>query len=350
MVHKAFNYQFFYFFWMSYNMNDIIIKEFEILLKQIRIQMNRSSGKEFTRHSFRLSSLSKALNIIKNMKKKITSHNDIKDIKGIGKGTIDRVKEILESGKLKEIKIKGKDNTYIKSIDNLVKIFGIGKKKAHELVMKHDVKDIQDLKKLIKNKKIQLPDNIIKGLKYVDKTKTGIPREEIDETYVYLIQTVLEFDRDLNLLICGSYRRLKPKSNDIDVILYHNKIDTKSQAEKSNIMKNFIKVLVKNRFIVDNYTSYDVPTKFMGLCRYNKKPLRRIDIRMIPKESLHAATLYFTGSGDFNKKMRKIALDMGYTLNEYGIYDSKGKSRIIKSEKDIFDILNMEYLPPHLRK
>ena len=114
-------------------------------------------------------------------------------------------------------------------------------------------------------------------------------------------------------------------------------------------MTNFIKLLVTDKFIVDNYTSYNVPTKFMGLCKYKRKDLYRIDIRLIPLESIHPAMLYFTGSRDFNKKLRRIAMNLNYTLNEYGLFDSKNKVINVQSEKDIFDILGVEYLQPHQR-
>ena len=331
-------------------MNEKIINQFKLLLKQIRIKMKSLKGKDSIKESFRLSSTIKVIKILENFKKKIKSIDDVKNVSGIGKGTLNRIKEILETGKLSEIKLKKRDDKYLASIENLVKVFGIGKKKAHELVSEHNVKDISDLKKLVKSKKVELPDNIIKGLKYVEKTKTNIPRTEIDHIYLYLIEKALLFDKDMYLLICGSYRREKPTSGDIDIILYHKTIKTKKAAESSTVMKDFMKLLVKDKFIIDNYTSYDVPTKFMGLCRYENKPIRRIDIRMIPLESVHAATLYFTGSGDFNKKMRKVAMDMNLTLNEYGLYDSKGKGKKVQSEKDIFDVLGMEYLPPMLRK
>ena len=331
-------------------MNDIIIRQFTLLIKQIKIDMNKSSGDDLTKNSFRLSNTYKVLNILKSLTTKIKNTDDVKNTPGIGKGSIKRIEEILKTGKLSEIRFKNIDTKYLSSIDNLVKIFGIGKKKAHELIMKYDIHDIGDLKKLLRNKKVVLPENIIKGLKYVNKTKTNIPRKEIDEIYVYLIEKIQMFDNDLNLYICGSYRRLKPTSNDIDVIIYHNKLKTRKQAEESDNMKKFVQILIDDEFIIENYTSLDVPTKFMGLCK-KKKNIRRIDIRMIPYESIHYATLYFTGSGDFNKKMRKKALDMGYTLNEYGLYNSNGTlvKNKVNNEKDIFDILDMEYLPPHMR-
>jgi DNA polymerase/3'-5' exonuclease PolX len=89
----------------------------------------------------------------------------------------------------------------------------------------------------------------------------------------------------------------------------------------------------------------------MGICQLSSKlPMRRIDIRFFAKESYYTALLYFTGSGDFNKQMRRVAISMGYKLNEYALTDVKNKKKIkITSEKDVFDKLNMEYLPPSLR-
>ena len=40
---------------------------------------------------------------------------------------------------------------------------------------------------------------------------------------------------------------------------------------------------------------------------------------------------------------------MGYTLNEYGLYNSKNKLIKTNSEKDIFDALGLEYIEPEGR-
>ena len=46
----------------------------------------------------------------------------------------------------------------------------------------------------------------------------------------------------------------------------------------------------------------------------------RIDIRLIPYNSLYYSLLYFTGSGDFNQRMRKLAKKLGFKFNEYGLF------------------------------
>ncbi len=64
--------------------------------------------------------------------------------------------------------------------------------------------------------------------------------------------------------------------------------------------------------------------------------------------------LYYTGSQTFNHEMRKHALEKGFTLNEYSLrrVDANGragKPLHIKSEKEIFDYLEMDYKRPDER-
>ena len=96
-------------------------------------------------------------------------------------------------------------------------------------------------------------------------------------------------------------------------------------------------------------TDGTIKTKYMGFSKLLDNPPRRIDIRFVPFDSYYSALLYFTGSGDFNKKMRQIAKDKGYKLSEYGLFDKNGKQFKVSSERDIFKLLNMEFLVPRLR-
>lgn len=328
--------------------NDDIIKWFELLIKQLQFYVDIKKGKDKLIYSFKVNSIKKALDVIKKVDFKIKSGEDLKDYANIGKGTIQRINEIIDTGVLSEVHEADISGKHLEYVDELMKIFGIGRNKAYELYTNHGITNINELKKAIKDKKITLPENIMKGIKYVDKIKNNIPRSEMDEIYSYLIYTGIKLDPNMDVRVCGSYRREKPSSNDIDVIIAHPDIITRDQSEKSHLMFDYIKLLRKSGFIIDSLTSDNVPTKYMGLCKLDKnKPLRRIDIRCMPQESYYTAILYFTGSDQFNRRMRNLAHTMGYeTLNEYGLYDSQGNPAVITSEKDVFDKLNMEYLQP----
>lgn len=330
--------------------NSNIINEFERLTKQIQFDMDHEPDrKKRFAHSFRLKSIETVLKVLKKYPKKITSSEQLKGIKGVGKNSLARIDEILESGKLSEIMADIQDQSYLKYIEELEEIYGIGKRKAYELFKDYGVKSIDDLKKLYNSGKITLPDAVVKGLKYYGIAKDNIPRSEMIEIDKYLHDVLLKIDPQLFGIICGSYRRMKPTSGDIDMLIVHPLVKSKSKVITKNYLQLFVQKLKDTGFIVDSLTGEDVPTKYMGFCQLNDYPVRRIDIRFMPYDSYYSAILYFTGSKDFNKKMRQTAISMGYTLNEYGLFDANGKMSKVSSEKDIFDILGMEYIDPEGR-
>lgn len=327
-------------------LNENIVKWFKLLIKQLEFYVDVKTGKDKLVYSFKLSSIKKALEVIENLDFEIKSGEQLKNYKNIGKGSIERINEILKTGKLAEVNEADISGKHLDYVDNLMKVFGIGRVVAYELYTKYGIKSVEDLKKAVEQKIIELPESIIKGIKYVDYIDTVIPRSEMDDIYIFLIKQSLLADKQMHIRMCGSYRREKPVSGDIDLIVAHPDIMTKAQAKNSNLMQKFIEQLKKVNFIVDSFTSKKVPTKYMGICKYENNPIRRIDIRFIAQESYYTALLYFTGSGNWNRKMRKVAQSMGYKLNEYWLLDENKKPLPVTSELDIFNYLNMEYLQP----
>jgi DNA polymerase/3'-5' exonuclease PolX len=120
-------------------------------------------------------------------------------------------------------------------------------------------------------------------------------------------------------------------------------------------------------------------TRFQGLIRTAHNHIRRVDLLWVPYESYWAALFYFTGSDIFNRITRAIALRKGYSLTNWGLYPftekvtrrrrenivvndltllddphapSKyvtGKKLDIRSEAEIFETLDIAYVPPEKR-
>ena len=326
-------------------MNTTIIEQFKLLIKQIKLDTNMSSGKKKMINMYRLNSIQNALTIIENFSKQIKNVDELKNIKGIGAGSLKRISEILKTGKLAEIKLP--EN--LDFIDELEKVYGIGKKTAYDLFKKYHIKNFEELNEKYKNKEITLPENIVKGIKYYGKINTTIKRELIDDISSFLLSILSEIDKNLFGIVCGSYRRLKLISGDVDFIIVSPKYKTKEDTNKSNMIFQLITKLKESNFIYDSLTDDNVKTKYMGLFKWKSRKLMRIDIRFIPYESYYPAIMYFTGSKNFNKKIRQTAITLGYTLNEYGLFDENKKMFTIKSEKNIFDILGLEFIPPENR-
>lgn len=343
-------------------MNSDIIDQFKKLVNQIKAEYLNSQieneTQEIKMHQFRLQSVKKILNIIQKLNFEITDSSDLINIPGIGKGTIQRIDEILKTGKLSELNTK-----YIKSkqkkIDNiqeLEKIIGIGSSVANKLVTTHNIKSIQELKKAIKSNKIKVNNTILMGLKYYGVVQEKIPRKEISIIEKYLVGEAHKINSKLEIMICGSYRRGNKTSGDIDVLLYHPDVKTAQQllnpTKTQSYLEKLIDQLSVDGFLIDDLTYKN--KKYMGFCKYKSYSVMRIDIRYVPYVSLPTAMLYFTGPYELNTAMRSTAKKRNMILNEYGLYkidSNQNKIPIkIKSEEDVFKRLGMDYLIPTERE
>lgn len=341
-------------------MNATIIEQFNQLVKQIQAEyLNaqvENDVKEMTMHKYRLQSVKKALAVLLKLDFQITSEADVRGVPGIGVGTLKRIKEILETGKLSELKEKysKKKQSTIQGIQDLTKVIGIGDKLAKKLVVDYHIKSVDDLKAKVKSGKIKLNDKLLLGLKYYGVVQGNIPRKEISMVEKYLRKEAHQIDPQLEIIICGSYRRGKKVSGDIDVLIYHPAVK-KLTKDGPLYLKLFVKKLTEHGFLLDDITDKNWQDKYMGFCVYkidNGKtgPVRRIDIRYIPYDSLHTATLYFTGPYELNTAMRQAAKKRNMILNEYGLYkvDKNGHKTPIKitSEADVFEYVGMDPLTP----
>ena len=74
-----------------------------------------------------------------------------------------------------------------------------------------------------------------------------------------------------------------------------------------------------------------------------------MDIRVVPAKSYGSALQYFTGSKEHNILTRKIAMNKGLKLSEYGLF--RGPKTIAgKTEEDIYKALGMAWMPPEIRE
>lgn len=312
-------------------MNTILIENFDKLILYYK--------NDDTKNSFQTNSIIKALNILKKLDFEIKSKDDCKNINGFGKGIISKVDEILKTNTLeyfknKEIPLETKES-------DLYLITGLGEKKIKELE-KQNIKSIDNLKLAISENKYKPTHHVNVGLKYYKDFNKRIPRKEIDKFKFYFDKVFKQLNLQYN--ISGSYRRGNQDCGDIDILVTKNKIE-------DNIIKNIINELLKLKILVkDGILTPTAKKKFMGTCclPIENSINRRLDIRIIDYDSYYPALLYFTGSDDNNKKMRKEAIKLNMKLNEYGLFKDNEKLKV-NSEKDIFDYLNLKYLEPFER-
>ena len=74
------------------------------------------------------------------------------------------------------------------------------------------------------------------------------------------------------------------------------------------------------------------------------------DLRVVTADQRGAAMQYFTGSKAHNIVLRDKALERGWKLNEYGLFDSDDRPIAGATEEEIYKALGMAYVPPELRE
>jgi DNA polymerase/3'-5' exonuclease PolX len=287
-------------------------------------------------NQFKARAYSKVISSIELLDFPIVNIEDIKKINGVGVKIESKILEFLNTGKIFIVEKALKDPYYILH-NKLGKIYGVGAVKIKELMKK-----VMSLEELM-NKPELLNDKQKIGLKYYDDINKRIPIVEAEKHNKLINKLFKKIYKNIDFEMVGSYRRKNKDMGDIDILIKN----TDGVELKSIILQ-----LKESGYIIE--TLAEGKSKFMGLCKFSSKlPARRIDILITEPSKYYFALLYFTGSFTFNIYMRKIALQQNISLSEYGFKDKNNKlidtTNIIKSEKDIFDYLKIEYVLPQYR-
>ncbi len=261
----------------------------------------------------------------------------LEKIPGIGKNIAGRIEEYLKTGKIRDYEEFKKKMPV--EMEELIAVEGIGPKAIRDLYKHLKIKNLQDLETAAKAGKIRtLPNfgekseqNILEGIAFLKRDKGRFLLGEILPIAEQVQQQLKTLKEVEEISVAGSVRRMKETIGDVDFLV---------------VSRNPQKVM-------DFFVSLPGIEKIWGKGA-TKTSVRMaegfdMDIRVVPKKSYGAALQYFTGSKEHNIATRKIAMDKGLKLNEYGIFQGK---KIIASETEekVYKILGMDWPSPELRE
>lgn len=276
-------------------------------------------------------------NLSKDLKSLHQQGQDLSKLPGIGQAMSNKIKEYIETGKVKEYEELKKQIPA--GLVELLEIPGLGPKKVKLFYNSLGITNQEDLITNIKSGAVEaLPrmgkKSAEKILDSIERIKNrpkrfllGLALKEIEQAIKYLKESPACQQIDY----AGSARRQKATVGDIDLLTTTLDADTLHQ--------HFIKYPEIDEIIAEGETK---------ISAYLKSGIQ-IDLRIVPPESFGAAMQYFTGSKEHNVALRTFAVKKGYKINEYGIY--KGEKLVGgKLESDIYDVLNMQTPPPEIRQ
>jgi DNA polymerase (family 10) len=253
----------------------------------------------------------------------------------IGKSTLEKIDIIVKTGThpLYEEVIK---NAEFKILLELQKVRGIGPQKAYVLY-KDGYHNVYLLRSDVINGLYNVDENLKYSLIYYKDLNKKIKRSEITQFTNYL-----KNDLKLNVINSGSYRMGKAYSGDIDLLcIIKNVAEIKSVIKKlknNDLFKHIYNESVKKiNGIIENPLTHKV---------------HQMDILFVRKNEVPWMLLYFGSGKEFSKRIRLHAIQKGYKLNEFGLYDIKSGLRLQfnpKEEREIFTYLDFPYIIPEKR-
>ncbi len=299
-------------------------------------------------------------------------------IEGVGAKSIDKIIEFATTGRIGELdELRA---AVPAGLLELLNIHGMGPKTIHLVWKEAGVTDVASLKAIIENGKIlELPRM---GQKSVDKLKESIamlsqanvrlalgPAQQLADGLIATLRQKLSLTSE-RIAFAGSLRRGRDTVGDIDILIAED--DAAAAGRATDVFTTLPGV---QTVLAKGPTKCSVRMNVANNSRWNAAeeasqgaapaveggPSVQVDLRVVPVAAFGAALMYFTGSKEFNIKLRSRALGMGLTLNEYGLFpndpdvegspQSRGIAAVAATtEGEIFAALHLVGVTPEQRE
>jgi DNA polymerase (family 10) len=130
----------------------------------------------------------------------------------------------------------------------------------------------------------------------------------------------------------GSTRRMAETIGDLDLLV--------AAADSAQVMAHFRELPQVAQVLLSGPTKTSIRTRD-GI---------QADLLVIPPERWGTAMQYFTGSQAHNVRLRGLAKERGFSLNEYALTREDGSEILCATEKEVYAALGLPLIPPELRE
>jgi len=262
----------------------------------------------------------------------------LREIPGIGKDLAGKIREISQTGDAefhRELVAE-----FPPTILDLLNLQGVGPKTVATLYRELGVRTLEDLERAAADGRIRA----LRGmgakkealiLKALEERKRFAGRHLLPHAHdaaAALVSYLRERAPDATIEPVGSLRRGCDTCGDLDLL---------ASGAPASLMDDFV-----------DYTSVE---RVLGQGETKSSVLLaggfQADLRLVAADSRGAALQYFTGSKAHNIALRDRAIDLGFKLNEYGLFRTDDDVRVAgEREEDIYAALGLEWIPPELRE
>lgn len=227
----------------------------------------------------------------------------------------------------------------------MLRLPGIGPKKVRAL-QEAGITDLDQLKKACESGRVaamkgfgeKTQQKILEGLAFLGEVGQRVRIDQATPIARQLLQDIRGFPGVRRAEVAGSLRRRRETAKDIDIVC--------SGSNPQAILQAFASLPIVRQVVGQGETKCSVVLEQVV---DGHRVVLNADLRVVTDEQYPAALVYFTGSKEFNIKLRRRAIARGWSLNEYELNDGQ-KAIPLRDEADLFAALDLDFIPPELRE
>jgi len=299
---------------------------------------------------FRAIAFDRAAQTIESLNDDISDYienESLTDIKGIGDSIASDIRSYAETGKIEVL--ESLRDRIPEGIIQWLDISGLGPKNIAKIHQELGISELDQLKKACQDGRVAGLDGLgeksaQKILKSIEWMEQYDDRCRLDQA-IAIAEPMYNFLKDKEgvaaIEIAGSLRRSKETIGDVDILI----------GAEGQYIDPLFDAFVNHHLVVDILGRGDTKSSI------RTQEGRQVDLRIVKPEQFPAALMYFTGSKEHNVVLRQRARERGLSLNEYGLFelDDDGDTNFdapidYSSETDIYEELDLNFIPPELRE
>ncbi len=271
----------------------------------------------------------------------------LKGMPGLGSTIIKRIEEAVETGHIAFYDELVATTPAVKL--DMLRIPGLGPKRINVIYDQLKVTSLAELEQVCKEDRVaHLPgfgkktqDKILQGLEFVSQHSGRFLYNVAEVEAEFMHRALAALPDIVRLQVAGSLRRRRETVKDIDMV-----------ASVDDATGNEVR-----RSIMDFFTSQPSVKAITGKGETKSSVVLNsgiaMDLRLVGDGQFPYTLHHFTGSREHHIPLRRRALSMNMTINDYGLFKVEhGKETLIpcKTEADIYAALGMDYIEPELRE
>ena len=277
----------------------------------------------------------------------LTREGKLKGVPGLGSTIIKRIEELINTGHMALYDELVATTPPIKL--EMLRIQGVGPKKINAIYNALHINSIAELEQACKENKIApLPgfgkktqDKILQGIAFLSQHADRFLYPVAEEEAERIRAVLAEMPEIVRLQVAGSLRRRRETIKDIDMVA------SVDDAAGDDVRRKIMDVFTSQPSVVAVTGKGETKSSVVLKSGMN------MDLRVVNDSQFPYTLHHFSGSKEHHIPLRRRALSMNMTINDYGLFRGKEPHLELipcKDEADIYAALGMDYIEPELRE